>query len=322
MRRCLLVHLWPGRRSAKTCTARPTAGCADMPAPRPLHACAAGAAAFPLCARILATVKTFVGKLQFRDPQTGAAQVGCSGGGQCSVCAQQAGGLPARLAAGLRWQRRPASTEGRCVCCRPLSCFHHAPHLRPCLPATGTAMPAEDSTNVVLFCPAPCLQHLGQNPPCSMGWRCWLRMAAWLRGLGWTTASLRVSLVRSCCLLPPCSWQRAQLSAAEMPSRQWHACLAASPPPFAVCGLRHSAHPERAILVRAHGHMLAGIAEMQPPEFEACLADPTRRVHAAELVKGLQQLMASYSGLMEGAHTCWGTHTVWQARLPPRCLAA
>lgn len=35
----------------------------------------AGPADFPICSRILATVKTFVGKLQFRDLQTGAPQV-------------------------------------------------------------------------------------------------------------------------------------------------------------------------------------------------------------------------------------------------------
>lgn len=44
---------------------------------------------------------------------------------------------------------------------------------------------------------------------------------------------------------------------------------------------------------------IARLFEMEPPEFEACLADPARRGHAAELAKGLQQLMASYSGLME-----------------------
>lgn len=57
-------------------------------------------------------------------------------------------------------------------------------------------------------------------------------------------------------------------------------------------------------------------AEMEPPEFEACLADPVRRGHAAELAKGLQQLMASYSGLMEGASSWQGT---LEARLPPCC---
>ncbi|KAL4420941.1 hypothetical protein ABPG77_004570 [Micractinium sp. CCAP 211/92] len=44
---------------------------------------------------------------------------------------------------------------------------------------------------------------------------------------------------------------------------------------------------------------IARLFEMEPPEFEACLVDPARRGHAAELAKGLQQLMASYSGLME-----------------------
>lgn len=38
-------------------------------------ACLAGAEAFPLVATIFGTVKTFVGRLQFRHPQTGQPQV-------------------------------------------------------------------------------------------------------------------------------------------------------------------------------------------------------------------------------------------------------
>lgn len=39
---------------------------------------------------------------------------------------------------------------------------------------------------------------------------------------------------------------------------------------------------------------------MEPQEFQALLADPDRKLEGVELAKGLQQLLSSYSGLIEG----------------------
>ncbi len=41
-------------------------------------------------------------------------------------------------------------------------------------------------------------------------------------------------------------------------------------------------------------------ADVEPQEFQALLADPDRKLEGVELAKGLQQLLSSYSGLIEG----------------------
>lgn len=46
-------------------------------------------------------------------------------------------------------------------------------------------------------------------------------------------------------------------------------------------------------------------ADVEPQEFQALLADPTRKLEGVELAKGLQKLLSSYSGLIEGGRQRW-----------------
>lgn len=40
--------------------------------------------------------------------------------------------------------------------------------------------------------------------------------------------------------------------------------------------------------------------DVEPREFQALLADPAHKLEGVELAKGLQKLLSSYSGLIEG----------------------
>lgn len=46
-------------------------------------------------------------------------------------------------------------------------------------------------------------------------------------------------------------------------------------------------------------------ADVEPQEFQALLADPARKLEGVELAKGLQKLLSSYSGLIEGGRQQW-----------------
>lgn len=53
-------------------------------------------------------------------------------------------------------------------------------------------------------------------------------------------------------------------------------------------------------LITAAFLMSPPATDVEPGEFQALLADPARKLEGVELAKGLQKLLSSYSGLIEG----------------------
>ena len=248
------------------------------------QASSGGGAGLPLCVRILGTVKTFVGKLRFKDPQSGEPQVALVKGQSMPV-----GWLVGKAAVPLQL---PSCLTRQPVRRSPLVAFL----CLALLCSTAWTCLVQESTwcacaTPVLHSPLalPVTPLLAPVPYCCAvrhGHACGGRQPG---GASHAEPRLHARVLR-------CVLHRGRLGAA--PRRR----LPLTPAPDApacdrfTCASCVTFIPDQ--VPRAQ-HPLS--ADLEPQEFEACLTDPARRSQAARLAGALQRLLAGYSGLMEGA---------------------